>query len=261
MTIRLEGPVERLSLQLSNEALQGFYDSTYGFDMNPPYQRGDVWPLEKRINLIYSFLRWIPVGAVTVNHRPGDMNSSDHAKGHVVDGKQRITTIQMFTAGKFEVPAVWFPRDQVGETRTCYVEYSEFEGVAWPNLGIVAQRKFGLGTMGIYHSHLPGIPEERGLYQLINFGGVPQTEEDRARAAQYERRFDQAADHLLSNRGLSLWGAIAAAAGNDHEGHLLLRQFMVFMGHAEPRWPTYEFATSKAQQAADLRRAAAEVYR
>lgn len=38
-------------------------------ELNPPYQRGDVWTVEKRINLIKSLLLGIPIFSVIINDR------------------------------------------------------------------------------------------------------------------------------------------------------------------------------------------------
>ncbi len=188
------GPLERLSLQLHHQTLGSLYESSYDprradsyrYDLNPPYQRGDVWGVEQRRNLIRSLLMGLPIGVVFVNQRPGDLES-DTVLGHVVDGKQRITTIQMFAADGFVVPACWFPREDVLAPEACR-DMSEAEGVRYSGLAPRSQRRFGNIPTGVYHSHLADVESERDLYLLINFGGVPQADEDRARAASITTR-------------------------------------------------------------------------
>ena len=72
------------------------------YDMNPPYQRGDVWTTGQREALIQSMLQNIPFGAIIVSDPEG-------GQAEVVDGKQRLTTIIEFAAGRLRVPADWFP--------------------------------------------------------------------------------------------------------------------------------------------------------
>lgn len=60
--------------------------------LNPPYQRGDVWPIGDAQKLIESILRGIPLPSV-IFLRPGGRVEAPY---EVVDGKQRITAILRF---------------------------------------------------------------------------------------------------------------------------------------------------------------------
>lgn len=61
------------------------------FDLNPSFQRSDVWPTGDAQMLIESVLRGIPLPSIIVL-RPKDMDVTQ-----VVDGKQRITALLRFT--------------------------------------------------------------------------------------------------------------------------------------------------------------------
>lgn len=61
-------------------------------DLNPTYQRGDVWPTKDAQLLIESILRGIPLPSIIVL-RPDSIASSPY---EVVDGKQRLTSILRF---------------------------------------------------------------------------------------------------------------------------------------------------------------------
>jgi len=253
-TIPSDGPLERLSLQNLNTPIETFWETAYPYVLDAPYQRQSVWSLEQRQNLVRSLLLGLPIGAIFVNDRGYDPRV--RAKGYVVDGKQRIETCIMFARDQFPVPASWFrPKDVLRRVPGDVM-------VLYSGLSLRAQRGFGHAPVAVYVTRLKGEAEERDLYRLINFGGVPQTEEDRARVERYERRFSEAAD-LLEAGGLSLYGALMAAAerhgGNEvADGRRLIEQFEAFVGKTLAQ---YISTTVKAEEVADLRRAAAEVYR
>jgi hypothetical protein len=62
-------------------------------NLNPSYQRGDVWPTRDAQKLIESILRGIPLPSIILL-RPASANKQ--AKYEVVDGKQRLTSILRF---------------------------------------------------------------------------------------------------------------------------------------------------------------------
>lgn len=134
----------------------GFID---GLVFNPPYQRGSVWTDEQRRNLIKSLLEGLPIGAIFLNHR-------DIFTTVIVDGKQRIETIQAFARGGFPIPGDW-----VGEPGlACFYD----------NLTPQKKRWVGNAIIATYETQLPGEQQERDLYNRINFGGTPHEEGDRA---------------------------------------------------------------------------------
>jgi hypothetical protein len=65
-------------------------------DISPHYQRRDRWHVEKQSALIESFLLNIPVPPVY-------LSEDEYGTYTVIDGKQRITTIYEFLAGRFKL--------------------------------------------------------------------------------------------------------------------------------------------------------------
>ncbi|GEA84168.1 DUF262 domain-containing protein [Cellulomonas gelida] len=63
-------------------------------DLNPSYQRADVWPTGDAQLLIESVLRGIPLPSVILLQR----NTDEGDRYEIVDGKQRLTSLLRFTA-------------------------------------------------------------------------------------------------------------------------------------------------------------------
>lgn len=164
-------------------------------DVDPPYQRGDVWTLDQRIALIKSFVMGVPIPAIILNDRA--TNAWQKANGEdvydrpdgklwaCVDGKQRIETARQWFQGELAVPASWFPPslvEQVMETRDGpYVTYLD--------LFIAERRHQGHSwLLGVIDAKLPTVQAEAELYVLINGGGTAQTPEDMANAARVARK-------------------------------------------------------------------------
>lgn len=142
-------------------------------DPSPPYQRGSVWGAERQRNLIWSLVIGLPIGAVFINDR-----GHPHADV-VIDGKQRLLAVQRWMAGDLAVPASWFPRK--GDHPDLPNEF-EGETVTYDRLTRSAQRRFLNTGVAVYRTLFEG-PDaeerEHELFDLINYGGVPQGESDR----------------------------------------------------------------------------------
>src|ERR1044071_6477591 len=93
--------------------------------LDPPYQRGDVWTEEQRVNLIRSLLMGVPIPALIVNRRGGNSAWSEkygdvgEAWYACIDGKQRITTGVLWFTGYLFIPSSWLrpeflPEEGVG---------------------------------------------------------------------------------------------------------------------------------------------------
>lgn len=77
-------------------------DSAQELLLDPPYQRGDVWGVERRRNLIRSILLGLPIGALIFNDRfsaEWKGPKAESLKMAVIDGRQRITTLLLFMRG------------------------------------------------------------------------------------------------------------------------------------------------------------------
>ena len=65
-------------------------------DVNPEWQRTDVWSLKKKRELIKSLLLGIPLPSVILHQRGGFMS--------IIDGKQRLLSIVKFMRNEFTLP-------------------------------------------------------------------------------------------------------------------------------------------------------------
>lgn len=136
-------------------------------DVSPPYQRGVVWGIKRKKNLIKSLLSGIPVPSIVLNDRSVRFQGWDaeHDPSYVVvDGKQRITALRDFVDGKFSVPGYWFDVDA--------------EEVRFPELDKPRQRHFLHRPIAVSEAKLETLDEEREMFDLINFGGLAQGESD-----------------------------------------------------------------------------------
>ena len=136
-------------------------------DLDPPYQRGDVWGVERQRNLIRSLTIGLPVGGIFLNER-------DVMEPYVViDGKQRIAAICKWIDGELEVPSEWFPARLLVAPD---LAMTTFDGLRLP-----AQRGWRNVIVTTYYTRFTGpeaVERKRELFDLINYGGVPQGESD-----------------------------------------------------------------------------------
>jgi hypothetical protein len=83
------------SLNTTLESLiHRYYADSAGVDMNPEYQRGYVWTLEDKQNLIRSILNDIEIGRFVFMQK--DFSSEDPHFYEIIDGKQRLSTLIEF---------------------------------------------------------------------------------------------------------------------------------------------------------------------
>lgn len=142
-------------------------------DLDAPYQRGVVWGVERRRNFIKSMITGVPIPALVINDRfaAGDFVAPDgytQARSWarvVIDGKQRITTILGFIDGDFGVPAQWYGG-------------GSSEVVFWGDLPKSEQLRFENALLPVSMGTLGSMDAEAEVFDLINFGGLPQGEAD-----------------------------------------------------------------------------------
>ena len=137
-------------------------------DLDAPYQRGHVWGHQRRVELLRSLTMGMPVSGIWLNDR-GIMNARA-----VIDGKQRITTVTMWLRGEIAVPSHWFPAEVLMDPHADTVTYaglSKSGQFGWANTALVT----------VYTTRFTGedhLDRERDVFNLVNFGGVPQGEAD-----------------------------------------------------------------------------------
>jgi hypothetical protein len=166
-------PLSELRLNNTNRAVDAvacWRGDEGGILLSPPYQRGDVWGTIRRRNFIRSLLMGVPVPSLVVNLRMSAEGWGDDFRVAVIDGKQRITTILMFLDGLLSVPAEWFHQNHIEQQQDGLVRYSD--------LNRVGQRKFRGRPIPFAEARVDSLEQEAEIFELINFGGVPQGQSD-----------------------------------------------------------------------------------
>lgn len=93
-----------LSKNVYNTALDSLLFRMRATDMNPVYQRGLVWDIKAKRNLIDALVQGRSIGAITFAKN----DYRDDFLYEIVDGKQRLSTIAEFVADGFDYQGVYF---------------------------------------------------------------------------------------------------------------------------------------------------------
>ncbi|MEM1225938.1 MAG: DUF262 domain-containing protein [Planctomycetota bacterium] len=162
---RIVRPLKRLRLSTTNRPLDVIrrWRNEGVLMLDLPYQRGDVWGVKRRVNLIRSVLLGVPIPSIVVNDRMNAEWGGEQWHYAVIDGKQRCQTVLMFMDDELAIPGEWV--GLVGQ-------------VMWTDLPVVQQRKIKQHALGFCEGALESIEQEIEVFELINFGGVPQGESD-----------------------------------------------------------------------------------
>lgn len=184
VTLSFDGPLDSLGLQSYNYTTNHFIlaEQRDMFDLNPPYQRGSVWDVTRRQQLIRSILLGIPVGAIAMNKNL--LQSPIGAVYDVIDGKQRIEALRAFADSQFPIPATWVDPEDI--LSTVDVDGWPVPGVLYSGLGPTFHRVFAMRPMPSVEASWKTYAEQAEIFRLINSGGVEQTEESLANAAALE---------------------------------------------------------------------------
>ncbi|QNE48585.1 DUF262 domain-containing protein (plasmid) [Glaciihabitans sp. INWT7] len=169
----------QLKLSHTTRSFDHFLSRRERFEVNPPYQRGSVWDVSRRRELIKSALMGLPIGTITVNDRGYQKSGVDIA---VVDGKQRLEALQAFADSEFAIPAAWVDPKDVLETEPMDYRGRTVPGVRYSGTSIVFGRRFANMPLQVTEAAVSGVDAEAEIFMLINFAGVAQTDADRANA-------------------------------------------------------------------------------
>lgn len=95
-----------MRLSYSQRQLQSIFTNVYSFGTNldPVYQRGYVWELQDKVNLIDSIFNNIDIGKFVFSHE----EYNDNYLYEIVDGKQRINAICEFYENKFSYNGLFY---------------------------------------------------------------------------------------------------------------------------------------------------------
>ena len=116
-------------------------------DIQPDFQRGEVWPVQKQQRLIDSVLRnWIVPPVLVIA-------AADGIKQEVLDGQQRLAAIRDFKLNKFAVD---------GDVDPPTLAIQSLHGLYYKDLPVEMQRAFDRSTIRIFEArdYLPDEPAE-----------------------------------------------------------------------------------------------------
>ena len=107
------------------------YFTDHGIDLNPEYQRGNVWTAEQKEALIESVFNNVDIGKFAIIKRPWGPDGNKPLTPllyEMLDGKQRLTALVEFFTGHFAYKGIYYndlhPGDQ-SHFRNYSVSYAE----------------------------------------------------------------------------------------------------------------------------------------
>ncbi|AXK43923.1 DUF262 domain-containing protein [Erythrobacter aureus] len=131
----------------------------------PPFQRPVVWDEQRMVRFVESAYLGISLGTIAYNNGhdfPTKNGRFVHTDNWLIDGQQRVTSIMRYVNDEFPI----------------------FVGTEnehrWSDLSVVEQRYFGHRQIGLIRLRSDNEDYLRLVYDLMNFGGVAHTEEQRA---------------------------------------------------------------------------------
>jgi hypothetical protein len=122
---------DEVKINFYNVAVSSLLHSYYrGIDMNPDYQRADVWTCKDKVALIHSMFNNVEIGKFTLIRLPFVPTGP---RMEILDGKQRLRSLVDFFEGRFKYKGRFFrdmhPRDR-GHFLSYAVLYAEADGLS-----------------------------------------------------------------------------------------------------------------------------------
>lgn len=120
----------------------------------PTWQRGLVWTRSQQVAFLESAWRGVDIGTYTYNQ----VQIGSRMDNLLIDGQQRLHAIECYLNNEFPV-----------------------FGWKWSEVTYVDERHWSMTT--IFRSYITNSEDEyylRGYYDLMNFGGTPHAESERA---------------------------------------------------------------------------------
>ncbi|WP_081724576.1 DUF262 domain-containing protein [Asticcacaulis sp. YBE204] len=131
-------------------------------DLDPEFQRRNVWNSKSKSIFIESLLLGIPIPQILLSSKPNQKNNFV-----VLDGKQRLLTIKEFIDGKL-------PNGRIFKLRNLRV-LKDIEGKSWKDLEDDSEWSYRLLNETIRTAVIRGWKDERVLYEIfyrLNSGSV-----------------------------------------------------------------------------------------
>ena len=200
----------------------------------PPFQRSYVWNIRQASRFIESLLLGLPVPEIFLSR---DFDSDKYV---VIDGQQRLRTIQFFYDGLFNPPVA---RGAPTAFKLTGVQ-REFEGMTYEGLGrhdrfridnstihatVVKQDAPAKDNTSVYH-----------IFDRINSSGTRLTPQEMRSAIYHGKLIDKLSD--LNDA--SVWRSIFGAVNRRQKDQELILRFLAFYFNSENyRAPMTEFLT------------------
>ena len=198
----------------------------------PPWQRLYVWGVRQASSFIESLLLGLPV--------PGIFLGRDEKSGqlYVIDGQQRLKTLQYFFNGEFE------PRESTGRTipfRLVGVA-EQFEGVTFGDLKDSERRNLSNSLMHAtvvrQDSPADGDTSMVQIFKRLNSGGIRVTPQE-IRSAVYQGKLIEALRIL--NEDANWREIISRPSRRQKDQEMILRFFAMYYQGDQYKRPMWEF--------------------
>lgn len=201
---------DRLVIQASDLSLETVRRMVEdgAIDVAPVYQRRERWSATKQSALIESFLLNIPVPPIY-------LAEDDYGRYSVIDGKQRLTAIQEFVAGRL-------PLTQLDK-------FSELEGYRFPQLPDELQNALSvrpyIRAVTLLKQSDPDLKYE--VFTRLNTGGEPLNAQEIRNVAFRGNLntliYDLADEATFLRKQLKIFGVRASAYRNMDDAEYVLR--------------------------------------
>lgn len=128
-------------------------------DIEPPWQRKDVWALARKRELIKSLILGIPLPSIILHKKAG--------RWSIIDGKQRLTAIVQYLRNEFKLPAYSTKVDRLRESSRAFYD---MEG----KRSLPAAIRTSLDLQEVPALEFRDVPEARlrKIFQLYNVAAV-----------------------------------------------------------------------------------------
>ena len=156
-------------------------------DIEPAWQRKDIWPLRKKRELIRSLILGIPLPSIILHKKSG--------RWSIIDGKQRLTSIVKYLRNEFKLPA--YPA-KVGRLHEASRAFYDMDG----KRSLPPDIRTSLDLQEIPALEFRDVPEARlrEIFHLYNVAGVKLNAAE-IRNAAYQRNPIHLVLYVLAGEG------------------------------------------------------------
>lgn len=151
--------------------IEGYGELFCGFRL-PPFQRPEVWDTERKIRLMESIFCHVNIGTFVFvsNYKVPEVD------GWLIDGQQRLSAIRDFIQGKFGIFDDRLFYENMGEVTLSFDASKNMDNEPFSAASLFRRTWFEFRRIEEADQKLL-----LQLYERLNFGGVPHTEDQRPR--------------------------------------------------------------------------------